>query len=312
MLVACVAPGAKPDQAASLQPSITALAASPDGENVLIGSQRGVEVQSWVGERTSAFNTELAHVHDLAFSPDGRALAVAGGSPAEFGVIELWSWPGRKLIGRLEGHDDVVYGAAWVDAGRIATCSADRTVRVWDVAAGTEVANLAGHSGPVLCLAVSPDAALLCTGSTDQTIRVWDTRSWQLLRTFTNHLGPVQSLAFRPAALASTRPPAAIELASAGGDGTVRIWQPAIGRMVRIIRHTSPVFALAWIDAKTLAAGSRDGLGTIDAASGNLVHDHPTSVGWITSLGVSPDQKRLAVGTASNEVHVIASMTTDQ
>src|SRR5437867_7924811 len=41
------------------------------------------------------------------------------------------------------------------------TASADRTVRVWEAESGRQIARLAGHSGPVLCLAVSPDGKLV-------------------------------------------------------------------------------------------------------------------------------------------------------
>ena len=71
-------------------PSITALTASPDGAGYLFGSQSGVFCTEPGNEPKQAFATELDHVHHLAFSPDGAILAVAGGSPAEDGAVELW------------------------------------------------------------------------------------------------------------------------------------------------------------------------------------------------------------------------------
>src|SRR5262249_21686104 len=151
------------------------------------------------GGQTVRLATQLEHVHALAFAPDGKTLAAAGGTPAESGVVELWTWPGGKLLGRLEGHDDLVYDVAWLSSGTLATAGADRTVRLWDAATRRATATLTGHSGPVLALAAAPDGSLLCSGSADHTIRVWELPSGKLLRSLNNHLGPVHALAFRPA-----------------------------------------------------------------------------------------------------------------
>lgn len=287
---------------------ITALAPTPDGREILAGSQAGVFFTASANEPTKAFATELDHVHHLAFSRDGSLLAVAGGSPGEFGSVELWSWPERKLVGQLDGHEDVVYDAVWLGDGKtIVTGSADRTVRVWEAATGKQLAKLAGHSGPVLCLASLPDGKLLCSGSADATIRVWDTGDWRLIRAMTNHLGPVHGLAFRSTtdrAEGAERQPAL--LASAGGDGTVRIWQPEIGRLVRIVRHPAPVHCLAWDDRGVLWSGAKDGrLRAIDSENGNVTNERPVGSGWLLSLVASSPAHRLIAGSASGEVMVI-------
>ena len=285
---------------------ITALAPTPDGREILAGSQAGVFFAAAANEPPKAIPTELDHVHHLAFSRDGALLAVAGGSPGEFGSVELWSWPERNLVGQLDGHDDVVYDAVWLGDGKtIVTGSADRTVRVWEAATGKQLVKLAGHSGPVLCLATSHDGKLLCSGSADQTIRVWETATWQLVRAMTNHLGPVHALSFRPrdgsgGAIGQDL------LASAGGDGTVRFWQPGIGRMVRIVRHPVPVHCLAWNDRGMIWTGAKDGkLRAIDSESGDFVSERPAGGGWLLSLVALSATHRLIAGSTSGDLTVI-------
>jgi WD40 repeat protein len=294
---------------ASSKAPITAIAVTPDGNGFVFGSHAGIVVRTWDGKPDQSIATESDNVHSLAFSADGSTLAVAGGSPAEFGFVELWSWPDRKRIGELEGHDDVVHDVAWLGDGKtIVTASADRSVRVWESASGKQITKLAGHSGPVLCLAISADGKMLCSGSVDQTIRVWDTATWQLVRAMTNHLGPVHALSFRPRDK-SDDTAAPETLASAGGDGTVRIWRPGIGRMVRIVRHPGPVHCLAWDSDGRLFSGSKDGhVREIDADDGSITREVPLSSGWLLSIAVlrsGPNAaQRIIAGDSLGAVHV--------
>src|SRR5262245_242589 len=99
-------------------PPITAAAFAPDGKYVLIGSQAGIEVREWPAlTLVRTLTTELGHVHDIAFSPQQDQFAAVGGSPAETGAVEFWTWPMGSLSARLEPHEDLIYKAAWRSDG---------------------------------------------------------------------------------------------------------------------------------------------------------------------------------------------------
>ena len=298
-LAAAPTSGDGPDRKA---PGIAALVAAPDGSGWLRGSQAGVIFRPSSDAPERPIPTGLDHVHALVFSPDGSTLAVAGGSPGEFGAVELLSWPAGDVLGRLDGHEDVVYDVVWLDGGKaLATASADEVVRIWDARTRLEVAALEGHSGPVLALAVSPDGGWLCSGGADGTIRVWEPRPWRPARALTNHLGPVNALAFRPAQPGG-RP---ATLASAGGDGTVRVWQPVIGRMVRIVRHPAAVLCVAWDrDGSHLVTGAKDGHLRVVAGGGDVVlAERSLSRDWITALIVPSGDSPLIAGDSGGQVH---------
>ncbi|KAJ2804945.1 hypothetical protein H4R21_001443 [Coemansia helicoidea] len=65
-----------------------------------------------------------------ALSPDGRIL-VSGDSE---GGVWCWDWQTCRVVERWRGHDKVAIGAAWHprEASRVATCSWDGSVRLWD------------------------------------------------------------------------------------------------------------------------------------------------------------------------------------
>jgi WD40 repeat protein len=76
----------------------------------------------------------------------------------------------------LGEHTDDVYAAAFhPDGTRLATAGRDGAVWLWDLERGEEVARLPGHTDFVWSLAFSPDGATLASGSGDTTVRLWDT-----------------------------------------------------------------------------------------------------------------------------------------
>lgn len=60
------------------------------------------------------------------------------------------------------------------DGKTFASGSRDSTVKLWDLAAGTERTTLRGHSGPILDLAFSPDSESLASADEGLTLKVWD------------------------------------------------------------------------------------------------------------------------------------------
>jgi WD40 repeat protein len=67
----------------------------------------------------------------LAFSPDGRYLAMARGTPA----IHLWDVVAGREVGRLQGHEGGVLSLAFTPDGRhLLSGSSDTTALCWDLA----------------------------------------------------------------------------------------------------------------------------------------------------------------------------------
>jgi WD40 repeat protein len=282
------------------KPPVTALAISPDGKSLFIGSQAGLEVRSWPDLASiRTVPTELAHVHDLAFSLDGKLLAAAGGAPAEHGTVEVYRWPSLALAYRRDSHKDVVYDVAWRgDSAVFAAASADAGVTVHDAATGKAIRQLVGHSRAVLTACYLPDGKGLVTGGADETLRLWDDRG-EIARTLTNHTNAVNQVALRPQSEFQAQP----MIASAGDDRTVRFWQPVIGRLVRFVRLDHPPLAIAWSadGSKVFAACSDGRLRTIDAETAEQSDVRDAIDGLAYAIAVAPDGS-VVVGGANGQL----------
>lgn len=279
---------------------ITALAISPDGRQIVTGSQAGIELRNLPGlTRTATWPTELAHVHDLRFSPDGTWLLAAGGAPAEEGAVEIYRWPEGTRTLRVGGHDDVIYGAAWSpDGSRWATAGGDGVCQVFSAATGESLVRYEGHSRTVLGISYLPDSETIGSVSVDQTLRLWSSKSGGHIRTLDNHIGTVNRLAVRPVPIANGVSPGPTIVATISEDKTVRLWQPTIGRLMRFARLSSPPRAVVWSPAgEHLLVGCNDGhVRVLDPDTMQITREVSAVPGRIYELAVSPDGAVIVAG----------------
>jgi WD40 repeat protein len=281
-------------------PPITAAALAPDGKQIVIGSQNGIVIRSWPElVAVESLVTELIHVHDLRFSPDGQILLAAGGAPAETGVTEMWSWPDSNRIRSVVGDEDVIYRVAWSpDGNQWATASADGICQTFDARTGERHLRYEGHSRAVLALCYMPDGKSIASVGVDQTLRIWDSHTGEHHRTLDNHVGTISGVAVSP--VFSEQSPTVV--ATIAEDRTVRFWQPTIGRLVRFTRLPSIPRSLVWSsDASRLYVGCNDGhVRVIDTDSAETVGDFDGIAGRICELVLDSSNSQLFISGESD------------
>jgi WD40 repeat protein len=286
--------------AGAAEPPIVATAFAPDGKTVIIGSQRGVQRRSWPDlAPLEALPCKMSHVHDVALSPHGNLLAAVGGSPAESGSLQLFRWPDGTSLDIFQLAGDVFYQVAWREDGRqLALAGSDGRVVLVD-GEGQITRELVGHSRSVMGVTYLNRSPYLVSVGLDQTVRVWDTTSGKSLRQMNHHTRAVRDVAARPNDESGRH-----LLATASDDGTVRLWWPVVGRLVRFARLESPALAIAWSpDGSHLLAACRDGhLRVIDPDTVKILKDIPISDGWAHTVTAAPQHRSAVVGGAGGAI----------
>jgi len=197
--------------------------------------------------------------------------------------------PGVKLLRTLEGHQDVVFSAAFdPQGGTLASGSYDSDVKLWQARSGTLLRTLEGHKNSVLSVAFDPRGGTLASGSGDRTVKLWEARSGTLLRTLEGHENWVHSVAFDPQGGT---------LASGSSDDTVKLWEARSGTLLRTLEgHRGSVFSVAFDpQGGTLASGSVDDAVRLwEARSGTLLRTLEGHTDLVDIVTFSTDGRLLA------------------
>jgi WD40 repeat protein/predicted Ser/Thr protein kinase len=189
------------------------LTVSPDGKRVAATADPAL---LRVYDLRSGEPLFSAEGRPLAYSPDGRWLAVV--QAADEKTVVLLDARTYEPADQFRGHKKVVTSATFSpDSRRLASCSQDGTVRVWEVGSGA-CQEFRGHTDEVFAAAFHPDGRRLATAGRDRAIWLWDLGRGEEVARLQGHTEYVWSLAFSPDGTT---------LASGSGDFTVRLWDTA-------------------------------------------------------------------------------------
>jgi eukaryotic-like serine/threonine-protein kinase len=195
---------------------------------------------------------------DLAFSPDGRRLAVCGQDHPDSRGVFWFEVNGGRATGALRG---ACASLAYSPDGRtLALGCTDGAGLLWRRPEG-EQRGSANEPPPganrvplewVNRMAYSPDGKSLATAGSGGRVVVWDAASGEQRLHLFGHEGEIGALAFSPDGKT---------LATGGDDKTLRLWELVTGREVlRLSRQLGPVRGVAFPpDGKSLVTAGDDG-----------------------------------------------------
>jgi WD40 repeat protein/DNA-binding SARP family transcriptional activator len=218
----------------------------------------------------------------VAVSPDDRLLATAHND----GTVRLWDLADGAQQQILHGHrGPVTYPVFSRDGRWLAAGGQDQSVRIWDTASGAEAMVLTGHDTTTFTVAFDAAAARLAVGE-GPTVRIWDLGSGTSAMVLTGHADDVRQVVYSPD---GTR------LATAGADGTARIWDATTGvERVTMFGPTKLTAVGFSPDGHRVAAGGGDGATRLwDARTGRELLTLAGHRDTVVNLAFTPDGEQL-------------------
>jgi WD40 repeat protein len=295
------------------QNSAQSLCFSPDGQmlamgtstklgNLLLWKWTTTEEPHWIS--LGSDRRRVAHVLSVAFAPDGASLAAgldgqnegvvlidlaSGGITRRFSVEGVSHLYPRRVVFSSDGK----HLAASIDYS-----NSGGGVALWDAASGKLVHRLEVPYGSMESLAFSQNGRLLAgAGGFATGLGVWNVATGERLgRELPGHAASPSIVRFFPGDK---------QLATSGDDGTIRLWDVANSRPIRVITpERSPNKSLGWIreldvspDGNYVLSSSLDDTVRLwEASTGREVYRLPGHgrLGGRRAVRFTSDSKRFA------------------
>ncbi|QDU96637.1 WD40 repeat domain-containing protein [Lignipirellula cremea] len=271
--------------------AVTSVAASPDAQLVAVGGAgKTIKLWKAVGGAAAGELTGHAGpIASLTFSAEGGRLVSSStdgvrlwstsglledflplAEPAPVGAgfgATAANLPPRLLIGAADnslraadsalvqafaGHDGAVNAIAFSpDGALLLTAGADKTLRIWPLAAGGQPRSLAGHTDAATAIAIDPTGKTAASASNDKTVRLWNLADGAQIASYPFD-APVRSLAFSPGGA---------RLAATSDDAQLRVLDLPAGReLQRVTLGAMPLLSVAFAGEDRIVAGGADKL----------------------------------------------------
>lgn len=277
---------------------------------------------STAGGKTLQILRLSGQVQAVAWSPDGTQIATVNQStPAMF---QVWNVATGQQVSTYSGSFSDACCLAWspdgkrILSGGVSYAGGDpNKLRIWDAASGALIAEFVSDSttefSALKAAAWSPDGAriavLILTGaipsasnpnpSAQETLQILDAATGQALQT--DLLSQTTQFEDQVFAVLAWSPDSK-EVAVAGHDKTVHIWDITSGKQLLVYRgHKNAVLALAWSPTGR-AIASADGEPEVqvwEPTTGNVFLRYQGHAGNVVALAWSPDGNRLVSGSQS-------------
>jgi WD40 repeat protein len=251
----------------SVPPVVTAMAYSPDGSLLAVTGYHEVLIHKSDGSAIVARLTgEAPRVESVCFSNDGKYLADCGGSPGEFGLVQVWNVSDLKLFKAYQISGDSIYGISFApDDKTVAFGGADKAVHRINVADGKELLDFRAHADWVLGTLFTIDGKQLVSAGRDRALKLIDLETSRFVDDINN---PVE------ACLCIARSPKADQVLYGGDLGGARLY--------------------------TISDNQGRTSGRIDT---NLLRAFDKQPAAVTAVAISPSGAAVALGTL-NDVNV--------
>jgi WD40 repeat protein/serine/threonine protein kinase len=224
---------------------VACVVAYPDGKRVATCGP-GDAVSVWdVATGQLVAQRRLGTVNAISLTRDGGALFAYESVQRLEGKAAGWLLSGDlSRVTPLEHEGDLSEATFSPDGARLATLSFDGNARIWSRDGVLEA--VLPHAGPVAHAAWSSDGSWLATGTFAGTLTVWERAGWRARKAIEAHANYIAALAIDGGDTL---------IASAAGDGLVKVWDVESLLQVARIPTGEAVTQLAFDRDRLLASG---------------------------------------------------------
>ena len=269
---------AAPDAVFAVPGRIQSFDISPDMKTIALGTSNGVMLYDFNDHKLVGTLNEPENVFRVAWSPDGKMLAV-GAVDSQYGEggkldLKVWDLAAQKVIFAPQVSQEtsvLQYGAlAWSPDGKLlATSAFERGVVVFDLQTGNIVSHQAGFLVDPYSISWSPDGSrLVAAGDLGYGFRRWRIDINEAVRLYDPHMDAASQLAWSPDGK---------RIASIHDNGGVCFWTVSTNQCEGFIRaNTNGRSSLTWAsDGSQLITGG-DALRVWDTQTGKMIK----AFGW--------------------------------
>lgn len=302
----------------SQPPLVTCLEYSPDGALLAVAGYHEVLLHAPDGSGIVArLVGEAERIEAVAFSPDGKQLAVVGGTPCTAGEVQLWDVEKRKLRLSVSVTHDTLYGASWSpDGALVAFGCADNTVRAIDAATGKQKLYNGAHNDWVLDTVFSKDGSHLVSVSRDRSMKLFQVSTEQ----FIDNITSITPGALAGGLIAVDRHPERDEVLVGGADGVPKLYKMhrtqarQIGDDFNFLRKYDALpgrifsLELSHDGSKFVVGSSEAGTGEVrvyQTEDAKLLERWPLPTA-VYAVAFAPDGKRVAAAGFDGKVRIFA------
>jgi WD40 repeat protein len=178
----------------------------------------------------------------------------------------------------------------------IAVGCSNGKLKIYNIASGSNIANVNAHTSWVTSVAYSADGKFIATGGNDDKVKIWDSLG-NLVRTLNGHSNDITSVKFSPNNQL---------LASASKDDLIKIWDVNSGALLKTISgHSNDVNCIDISpDGNKIVSASSDSTCKIwNINTGNLLSKFGVKdSGVINAVAWSPLGNKIVTGNSLSDL----------
>lgn len=287
-----------PPEAYRVPVPVTALAFNPAGTELAVGGYHEITIWNPAdGALLRRIKNVAQRTYGLAYNADGGMLAAASGSPGVLGDVKVYNPADGSVVRDFGSMADVAFDVAFSpDGTRLAACSADRSIRIYDVASGAEQVLIEDHADWVMAIAFNHDGTRLASASRDKTTKVFDTANGESLITYPGHGEAVFGVDWSLDGA---------QVLTSGRDRKIHVWNPADGaKIAEMAGFGHEVYKTLLVGNRVFACSADNTAREFAADSRGQTRAYSGHTDWVFTLSFHEPTMKLATGSFDGEVRI--------